>query len=241
MKTVALEEHWRQVKRWAWRYLNLAHPGGKIERNDPAPVIPGSSVRCGTDTETPTQTLAQQRADEMNAQSATLGAALSAWEAHRSRVAPPIEPELLFRTPVRGGMKGLQAITPNIIVHDADAAAAFLGRAFGIRENYRLTTRQGKIAHCELQLGNSVLNLGDSLEGWPVHGLVAQIHVEDPDTVFDQAVLAGATVIEPMTDTIFGSREGRLADPFGNLWIIARRTEELCPLDMQRRMAAHEH
>jgi hypothetical protein len=27
MNAAALEEGWRQLKRWAWRHLNLAHPG----------------------------------------------------------------------------------------------------------------------------------------------------------------------------------------------------------------------
>jgi uncharacterized glyoxalase superfamily protein PhnB len=32
---------------------------------------------------------------------------------------------------------------------------------------------------------------------------------------------AGARVIIPMTDMFFGSREGRVADPYGNVWTIA--------------------
>jgi PhnB protein len=38
-----------------------------------------------------------------------------------------------------------------------------------------------------------------------------------------RAVQAGATVIMPMTDMFFGSREGRIADPFGNVWTIGGR------------------
>jgi len=134
--------------------------------------------------------------------------------------------------------KGFHTITPNIIVDDAEQAVAFLKKAFGATESYRLTMADGKIAHCELKIGDSVLNLGASMEGWPARGLVAQIYVEDSDALFQLAVQAGAKVIMPMTDMFFGSREGRLADPFGNVWTIATLKEEVPPEEMQRRMKA---
>jgi PhnB protein len=117
-------------------------------------------------------------------------------------------------------------------------AVAFLKQAFGASETYRLLMSNGKIAHCELRLGDSTFNLGTSMEGWPAHGLVAQIYVQDSDALFDRAVQAGATVIMPMTRMFFGSREGRVVDPFGNVWTIATLQEEVAPVEMQRRMKA---
>jgi PhnB protein len=134
--------------------------------------------------------------------------------------------------------KGFHTITPNIIADDAERAVAFLKKAFGATERYRLTTSDGKIAHCELKIGDSILNLGASMEGWPAHGLVAQIFVEDSDALFQRAVQAGAKIIMSMTDMFFGSREGRVEDPFGNVWIIATLKEEVPPEEMQRRMKA---
>jgi PhnB protein len=134
--------------------------------------------------------------------------------------------------------KGFHTITPNIIADDAEEAVAFLKRALGATESYRLTTSNGKITHCELRIGDSVLNVGESMEGWPAHGLVAQIYVEDSDALFKRAVDAGASVIMPMTDMFFGSREGRVADSHGNVWTIATLTEEVSPEEMQRRMTA---
>jgi PhnB protein len=134
--------------------------------------------------------------------------------------------------------KGFHTITPNIIVDDAEEAVAFLKKALGATENYRLTTSDGTIAHCELKIGDSTLNLGTSMEGWPAHGLVAQIYVEDSDALFRRAVQAGAKVVMPMTNMFFGSREGRIADPFGNVWTIATLKEEVAVEEMQRRMKA---
>lgn len=106
--------------------------------------------------------------------------------------------------------KGFHTITPNIVADDAEQAVAFLKKALGATETYRLTMSSGKIAHCELKLGDSVLNIGESMEGWPARGLVAQIYVEDSDELFKRAVHAGAKEIMSMTDMFFGSREGRV-------------------------------
>ena len=134
--------------------------------------------------------------------------------------------------------QGFTTVTPNIIVDNADDAIAFFKRALGATERYRLMTSSGKVAHCELALGDSVVNLGESMEGFPAHALVAQIYVEDSDALFDSAVAAGASVVMPMTDMFFGSREGRVSDPFGNTWTIATLKERVSPEEMQRRMSA---
>jgi PhnB protein len=134
--------------------------------------------------------------------------------------------------------KGFRTVTPNIIVDDAEDAIAFFKQAFGATEQYRLTLSNGRITHCELRLGDSVVNVGESMEGWPARSLIAQIYVEDSDTLFERAVAAGATVIMPVTDMFFGSREGRISDPFGNIWTIATLKEEVSPDEIQRRMTA---
>jgi PhnB protein len=133
---------------------------------------------------------------------------------------------------------GFHSVTPNIIAEDAAQAVDFLKKAFGATEKYRLTLSDGRITHCELRIGDSVLNLGTAMEGLPAHGLIAQIFVEAPDSLFDRAVRAGATPVMPMTDMFFGVREGRVSDPFGNVWIIATLKERLSPEEIQRRLRA---
>ena len=87
--------------------------------------------------------------------------------------------------------KGFHTITPNIIVDNAEEAIAFLKKALAATENYRLTMADGTIAHCELKIGDSTLNLGTSMEGWPAHGLVAQIYVESGVTCVPVALNSG--------------------------------------------------
>lgn len=103
---------------------------------------------------------------------------------------------------------GFHTIAPNIIVKSVDEAVSFYKRAFGADEILRLSMPDGKVVHCELKFGDSRVNLGESMEGWPEHTLLAQIFVADSDAVFAQAVKAGAEVLSPITDMFFGSREG---------------------------------
>jgi PhnB protein len=131
---------------------------------------------------------------------------------------------------------GFHTITPNIVVDGVENAIEFYKKAFGAEEKVRLTMPDGKIAHCELAIGDSRLNIGEAMEGWPPHPLLAQIHVQDADAVFSRAVNAGAKVVMPMCDMFFGSREGRVADPFGGTWTIATRTEIVSTEEMQRRL-----
>jgi PhnB protein len=137
---------------------------------------------------------------------------------------------------LNGKPTGFHTITPNIIAEDAGKLIAFLVQAFGAVENYRLTLGNGSITHCELRLGDSILNVGQSTEGWPPRALIAQIYVENSDALFERVVAAGAQVIMPITDMFFGSREGHVKDPFGNTWVIATMKEQVTPAEMQRRM-----
>jgi uncharacterized glyoxalase superfamily protein PhnB len=43
-------------------------------------------------------------------------------------------------------------------------------------------------------------------------------------------------LVDP-SDRFYGYRDGRLEDPFGHLWMVSQKIEELSPEEMQRRMA----
>lgn len=132
--------------------------------------------------------------------------------------------------------EGFHTVTPNTIVENAAKAIEFYERVFDAKAKVRLTMPDGKIVHCELQIGDSRVNLADAMEGWPLHALLAQIYVSDSDAVFARAMAAGAKEIMPVTDMFFGAREGRVQDPFGNMWTISTLKEKVTPAEMQRRL-----
>lgn len=95
----------------------------------------------------------------------------------------------------------------------------------------------GKIGHAELRIGDSVVMMFDARDDWPDTPAFMRLYVEDGDMVFQQALKAGGTAVTPMTELAFGDRVGRVRDPFGNIWWIQTRLEELEPTEMQKRMA----
>jgi PhnB protein len=63
------------------------------------------------------------------------------------------------------------------------------------------------------------------------------LYLEDTDAAYRRALEAGATVIEEPSDMFYGDRRATVRDPFGNIWQIATRKEDLS-LDEIRNRAA---
>ena len=57
--------------------------------------------------------------------------------------------------------EGYHTLTPVLVVEDASEAIDFYKQAFGANERMRMDAPDGKIAHAELQIGDSVLMLSD--------------------------------------------------------------------------------
>jgi len=138
---------------------------------------------------------------------------------------------------------GYHTATPYLIIGGAGDAIEFYKKAFGAQELFRFPTPDGKIGHAEIKIGDSPIMLADeypemgykgpqSLGGSPVS---IMIYVEDVDTIFNQAVAAGATVKEAVTDKFYGDRLGTVTDPFGHVWHISTHKEDVSIEEMQKR------
>ena len=64
------------------------------------------------------------------------------------------------------------------------------------------------------------------------------LYVDDVDAVARRAVAAGAKLLVPLADQFYGDRTGRLADPFGHIWIIATHKEDVPLAEMHKRLKA---
>lgn len=138
--------------------------------------------------------------------------------------------------------KGYHSITPALIVRDAPAAIEFYKQAFGATERHRMAGPDGKIMHAEIQIGDSVVMMGEENVEWGMkspfstNGLAGSLHiyVEDADKAFEKAIRAGATVKQPLEDAFWGDRYGKVTDPFGHEWGIATNIRDLSPEEMKR-------
>jgi PhnB protein len=139
--------------------------------------------------------------------------------------------------------EGYHTLTPYLAVDNAAQAIEFYKRAFGANERARMPGPDGKVAHAELEIGDSVLMLSDpfphSTTKSPkeLGGTTGSVflYVEDVDAVFQQAVDAGATVTMAVEDMFWGDRFGSVTDPFGHAWSIATHKEDVPPEEMAER------
>jgi len=148
------------------------------------------------------------------------------------------------KAPVKYQPEGYHTATPYLIVKDAAAAIEFYKNAFGASELERITDDSGAIRHAEIKIGDSPFMMTEetpsfpdylspeSRGGTPVH---IYLYVEDVDRVQARAISAGAKELMPVKDQFYGDRSGGVTDPFGHVWYIATRIEDLSSDEIMRR------
>jgi len=119
---------------------------------------------------------------------------------------------------------GFHVVTPRMVVRDAAAAVAFLRAVFGaVGEVHADRPAEVRIGDCIVM----VTSAGER-ELFPAF---LYVYVEDADLVYQRAIAAGATSMEPPIETPYGDRRAMVRDPFGNVFQIAHRTGLMRPVD----------
>ncbi|MDE3180911.1 MAG: VOC family protein [Acidobacteriota bacterium] len=138
--------------------------------------------------------------------------------------------------------EGLRTVTPAITVRDGKKALEFYKQAFGAEVKGVHLAPDGKVAHAEILIGDSVVMLSDEFPpmatspqtiGGTATGLI--IYAENIDQLWDRAIKAGGTVTMPLADQFWGDRWGALTDPFGHRWSFAQHIEDVAPEELARR------
>ena len=116
---------------------------------------------------------------------------------------------------------------PRLVVSDAATAIDFYKAAFGAKEIARHTDPAKKVVHAELRIGSVTFAIKDEDDGDPSpttlggSPVIIALDVANADALGESMVAAGGTVIYPIQDWEYG-RVGRLADPYGHLWMISQ-------------------
>ena len=125
------------------------------------------------------------------------------------------------------------SIAPMLSVRRGATAIEFYKTAFGAVELFRIDGDGGAVV-ARLSVGEAEFWLADespehanfspeSLGGSSARMVMI---VEDPDAAFKRAVVAGGTVVSPVSDQPYGWRVGRIVDPFGHHWEIGKPLAE---------------
>lgn len=138
--------------------------------------------------------------------------------------------------------EGHHTITPGFCVEAANEVLTFIQKAFGGKVVDRYEAPGGKIAHCEVRIGDSVVMLGDAdaAHGMPPMPAMLSLYVDDGpavDATYKQALACGATTEAEPKNQFYGYRSATVKDSGGNRWTICAVVEELTPEEMHRRAA----
>lgn len=133
---------------------------------------------------------------------------------------------------------GYHTVTPILMVDEAAELIDFLKDAFGAKERSRFTDPNGKIAHAEVVIGDSIVQLSDAQGEWKPIQVPLLVYTTDTDAAYKRALKAGATSIREPADQFYGDRTGGVKDVFGNSWWIATHVEDVSPEELERRAEA---
>lgn len=140
--------------------------------------------------------------------------------------------------------QGMTAVTPHLVCRNAAEAIEFYKRAFGAVEYARLPGPDGKVMHAMIAIGGASVMLVDEFPGQGMKSpqtlggspVTIHLYVTDVDTVFNNALAAGATAHMPVADMFWGDRYGVLVDPFGHYWSVATHMRDVSPEEMAEAM-----
>ena len=130
---------------------------------------------------------------------------------------------------------GYATVNAYLVCDPASNAIAWYVKHLGAIERYRLAMPDGKIAHAEVEIGDTVImiadafpemgiNAPDKASGSPV-GLT--VYVDDVDLTFAAMLADGAKELFEVKDQFHGDRSGKLADPFGHVWYVSTNQKAL--------------
>ena len=119
-------------------------------------------------------------------------------------------------------------VTPYLAIKGAAQAVEWYKKAFGAREfeSDRQATPEGQMIHARIKIGDSIVMMSDIFSGSSIkdpmergHSPVTlHIYTKDVDSMWKNAIEAGAKVDMPLDNMFWSERYGQLTDPFGHSW-----------------------
>jgi PhnB protein len=138
-----------------------------------------------------------------------------------------------------------QGVIASLAFRSTADALKFYADVFGAEEVMRLADPTGKIGHAEMRVGGGKFMLADEFPPYNAtpgtvggNSVVLHLHVPDVDATVARATEAGAKLLMPPSNQFYGDRSARVEDPFGYVWSLATRIEEVSPEECLRRWNA---
>jgi PhnB protein len=127
--------------------------------------------------------------------------------------------ELLYKP------EGYNSVSPYLIVNGVDATIAFLVEVFSAVELRRIPDDEGKIAHAEVRIDDTVVMMADGSDGWPPIPAHVHIYASDVDAIYKRAIAAGAISVQEPIKKEDEDKRGGVKDAGGTTWWIATKVQ----------------
>ncbi len=113
------------------------------------------------------------------------------------------------------------SVSVYLMTDNAARVVAFLKATFGATEHRRMDTPDGRIAHLELRIDDSIVMLSEATETYPAIITWLHVYVPDVDAAYARALAAGGTSVQEPVQKGDPDRRGGVMDPGGNTWWIS--------------------
>jgi uncharacterized glyoxalase superfamily protein PhnB/predicted enzyme related to lactoylglutathione lyase len=133
---------------------------------------------------------------------------------------------------------GFHTVTPFLVVDDVSELVNFIQQGLGGRCSHVMKSDDGVWRHATVRIGDSPLMISSGTQLYEVRPATLHLYVDDVDSLYAQAIQAGAEKIESPTDQFYGDRRAGVRDRWNNHWWIASRVEEIDEADLKAREAA---
>jgi PhnB protein len=137
--------------------------------------------------------------------------------------------------PVEYKPSGYHTVTPYLIVDGAERLMAFIADALDGTETVHMQGPDGRIAHAEMRVGDSLVMLADTPEPGGETSAMLHLYVPDSDATYRRAMEAGATSLREPQDEFYGDRMSGVQDSTGTQWYFATHVEDVSDEEMARR------
>ncbi len=117
------------------------------------------------------------------------------------------------------------SLSAYLIVDNAQKLVDLLTTIFEAKTLRRFDHENGKIAHIELQLDDSVIMISDSTESYEANKTMLHIYVPDVFETFNKAIENGCEIVEkPINKEGDPDTRGAFFDFAGNYWAVSTQT-----------------
>lgn len=109
-----------------------------------------------------------------------------------------------------------------LVVENVEKEIEFLKTVFDAQllEGYEMP--DGKFMHAAVNINESTIMIGKSMNQYPPRESMSYIYVNDVDETYKKALDAGAVSMMEPADQFYGNRDAGVKSPEGNIWWIAQ-------------------